>query len=109
VSLFPLTEILSRLYRAREEHMAITALVDDFLELPAIGNDVYLDAVFVEIQKVFDIVERSKLAQERLEDLERSFEVSHQITAERRLFVLEVLVLLVIVLELVLPFVLKQH
>ena len=38
VSLFPLTEILARLYRAREEHMAITALVDDFLELPAIGK-----------------------------------------------------------------------
>lgn len=108
-NLFPgVSEVLSRLYRAREEHMAITALVDDFLELPAIGNDVYLDAVFVEIQKVFDIVERSKLAQERLEDLERSFEVSHQITAERRLFTLEVLVLLVIVLELVLPFVVSH-
>jgi hypothetical protein len=95
----PEQEILSRLYRAREEHMAVVALIDDLIELPAIGYDVYLDAVFREVQSVFSVLERGRTASDRLEDLERSFEVAHQIMAERRLLVIEVLVLIVIVLE----------
>src|SRR5581483_5060004 len=45
-AVLPLGEVLRRLYRAREEHMAISNVVDDFLELPAIGYDIYLDAFF---------------------------------------------------------------
>jgi hypothetical protein len=98
----PLGEVLRRLYRAREEHMAISNVVDDFLELPAIGFDIYIDAVFRRVQDTFGVVERSRRARDRLEDLEQSYEVVHAIISERRLFTIELLVLLVIVLELLL-------
>lgn len=98
----PLGEVLRRLYRAREEHMAISNIVDDFLELPAIGYDIYLDAFFKRVQEVFGVGERTHRARERIEDLEESYEVVHGIISERRLFAIELLVLIVIVLELVL-------
>ncbi len=89
------------LYRAREEHMAISNIVDDFIEIPAIGSDGYLDALFRHARDVFGVRERSHTAQERLEDLEKSYETVHSMINEKRLMTLEVLVLIVIVIELV--------
>ncbi|MEZ0229418.1 MAG: hypothetical protein ACAI25_12385 [Planctomycetota bacterium] len=89
------------LYRAREEHMAVSNIVDDFLEIPAIGSDGYLDAFFRHARDMFGVRERSHTAQERLEDLEKSYETVHSMINERRLMTLEVLVLIVIVIELV--------
>lgn len=88
------------LYRAREEHMAISNIVDDFIEIPAIGYDAYLDALFRRCRDVFGVRERSRTAQERLEDLEKSYETVHAMINERRLMTLEILVLIVIVIEL---------
>jgi hypothetical protein len=101
-AVLPLGEVLRRLYRAREEHMAISNVVDDFLELPAIGYDIYLDAFFKRAQDTFGITERTVRARDRIEDLEESYEVIHGIISERRLFAIELLVLIVIVLELLL-------
>jgi hypothetical protein len=88
------------LYRAREEHMAISNIVDDFIEIPAIGYDAYLDALYKRTREVFGVQERSRTAQERLEDLEKSYETVHAMINERRLMTLEVLVFIVIVIEL---------
>jgi hypothetical protein len=92
--------VTQALYRAREEHMAISNIVDDFIEIPAIGNDGYLDAFFRRARDVFGVRERSLVAQERLEDLEKSYETVHAMINEKRLMTLEVLVLIVIVIEL---------
>jgi hypothetical protein len=92
--------VTAALYRAREEHMAISNIVDDFIEIPAIGNDAYLDAFFRYAREMFGIGERSETAQERLEDLEKSYETVHAMINERRLMTLEILVLIVIVIEL---------
>ncbi len=92
--------VTTALYRAREEHMAISNIVDDFIELPAIGYDAYLDAVYRRSREIFSVPERSKVAQERLEDLEKSYETVHAMINERRLMTLEILVLVVIVIEL---------
>jgi hypothetical protein len=92
--------VTQALYRARELHMAISNIVDDFIEVPAIGNDGYLDAFFRRARDVFGVRERSRVAQERLEDLEKSYETVHSMINERRLMTLEILVLIVIVIEL---------
>lgn len=96
-----LRAVTQALYRAREEHMAISNIVDDFIEIPAIGSDGYLDALFRHASEVFGVRERAHTAQERLEDLEKSYETVHSMINERRLITLEVLVLIVIVIELV--------
>jgi hypothetical protein len=96
----PMGEVVRLLYRAREEHMAVSNIVDDFLEMPALGYDAYLDALLRKSQAIFAVPERSRLASDRLEDLERSYEIVHEMINERRLMTLEILVLIVIVIEL---------